>query len=255
MTTRTFSLTFVACILFSASASWAGSIGINFVGNGAGPGNGHTTTLTSGMAAGVVPVTNYNNVTGSGSTVALVDNSNNAAGSITFSGGGTYTTSPTAPVGGDEILNNGDVYGTTTGTVTVPAAFAQGKGYDVYLYTENDANGRDTTTSLTPLAGSTTTYYYAQISGASAGQVDGSGNYTYLKATNSTNSSDFSQVANYALFSGLHAASFSFSTSATNNGALSGIEIVQATPEPSTFILGGIAAAGLLIAVRRRRKA
>ena len=51
----------------------------------------------------------------------------------------------------------GDVYGTTTGTVTVPGSYL-GNGYSVYVYTENDGGGRPTTTSVTPLAGSPTSF-------------------------------------------------------------------------------------------------
>jgi hypothetical protein len=136
-------------------------------------------------------------------------------------------------------------------TVQVPAAFLA-TGYTVYVYTENAANGdgRPIATSLTPAGGSASTFYYSAIAGSAAGQIDGGSVYNYLEATNTT-AGNFSQTANYALFPGLNAASFSISVLCTNsNATVSGIEIVQA-PEPAMAGLMAIGAVGFLL---RRRK-
>jgi hypothetical protein len=150
----TYSTKFAAClaVAFSivsaaASANAATMIGINFVGGG-GPGPAGGVSLAPGSIAGVVPQANYNNVTGgSGSANNLIDNTGAATSvDLTFSGGGTYTSSGNAPAGADEALNTGFVFGTVTGTISeLPFAFGT---YDVYIYMENDAGGRQTTTLL-----------------------------------------------------------------------------------------------------------
>lgn len=239
-----------ACLIACTSASPASAgpingIGINFVGS-----SGTGGTLGTNDSAGVMPQTHWNNVTGNTPTgISLHNQTGVASGaSLTVTNNGGIYTAASTTVPGDEALNSGFIFGTSTATVSgVPYA-----KYDVFVYELNDASGRQETTTLN----GTTSYYGVSTTPTNAGLVDNNPAtaYTYVQATSQT-AGTFTPNANFVEFQNVTGASFSITNSAPGNGYLNGIQIVQATPEPSSFVLLGLAGAGLFVAARRRRRA
>jgi len=228
--------------------TFAASIGINFIGgHGGGPAG---TSLGAAEVAGVVPQANYNNFAGAnGANLALID-SNAAATSaqLTYNGGGTFTSSTNVPSGSDESLAQGFVFGTVTGTLSnIPYAT-----YDLYLYLENDAGGRNTDTFANNVANTITSI---SIAGGNAGQVDGNAGtpFNYIQGVGAANGTGRNS-ANFVVFRGLTGPIATFQTSAPGNGSLSGIQVVDVAtiPEPATALLG---LGGLAALVLRRRRA
>jgi hypothetical protein len=232
------------------SVSHASSIGVNFEGGG----NGSSAVgLAPGDIAGVVPQANYNNETGStGTGLALNDNTGALTGAkLTFSGGSgvynVYANNSVTPVGGNQELNSGFVYGTNTVTVSnVPYGF-----YNVYVYELNDAAGREETTTL-----GSTSYYGTAANPTDSNHVSGTANtYLYTQST-STDSANPTPNGDYVLFTGVSGSTLMFTDSAPGNGYITGFEIV-AVPEPSSVIaLVGLCGMGLVgLVIRRRRRA
>ena len=158
-----------------AAASQAGSIGVNFEGGGNGVG---PISMAPTDSAGVIPQTNYNNETGgSGGPFVLNDSTGTpTTAMLTFCGSGTYSVGQTNPVGGDQELNDGFVYGSTTISVTnIPYA-----DYDVYVYELNDAAGRVEQTYIN--SDPTTSVYGQAASSQDANHVQRSGQYISLHA-------------------------------------------------------------------------
>ncbi len=247
----------VACLIVGASASiaTAASIGVNFEGGG---NNGSpASSVSTGATAGIVPQTNWNNYPGSGGTLSSLVNSagNTTAASVTVSSAsGTYSVSnggSPVPVGGDQQLNDGFIYTNGSNPTTVAISGIPYANYSVYVYELNDASGRIDVTTL-----GSTTYYGSAPDPIDANHVSGSPNTYLYTQTTSTNSGSPTSGSDYVLFTGLHGSSQSLTVYApTSNGYISGIQISQYTPEPSSFILCGLGAAGLFLVARRRRKA
>lgn len=230
-------------VITSASVQ-ATSIGVNFVGGGNKVTGG--VTMASTDSAGVVPQTNWNNeTTGSGSGITgLIDSTGaTVAGlTLTYAGQGTYDVGQTAPVGGDQKLNDGFIYGNTTVTVSgIPYPI-----YNLYIYELNDAAGR---VEQTYLNGNTATSVYGQAaSPTDANHVSGSAN-TYLYTQSVDTSGSGTPGGDYVLFGTMSGSSVSFSDTAPGNGYLNGFEIVAA-PEPASCAILGFFSLGLL--ARRR---
>jgi hypothetical protein len=149
----------------------------------------------------------------------------------------------------DEVLNSGLINGGGTGHIGVTVNNISYGKYDLYLYVGND-NPRDESVTL----GGTT--YYVRSGGVQGtpGFVDGNSAtpYTYIQAT-STNPGSPTNNADYVVFKGLTGNSLTFSVdSGTGFPFLNGFQIV--TPEPSSFVLGGLALAGLVAYGWRNRR-
>jgi hypothetical protein len=229
-------------------SSHAAGIGINFTGGG--NASSPAISLLPTDVAGVVPQSNFNNISGgSGAALALVNNSGAATpATLTFTSSGTYSSigePGIAPAGGDEKLNTGFVYG--NGSFTVAAVpFAR---YDVYVYMLNDAPGRIETTSLTA-GGPAQTFFGAAATPNDAGHVDQNAATSYVYTqTVSTNSAAATPNGDYVLFAGLTAPSFTFTDTAPGNGYLNGFQVVENLPEPGA--LGVCAVTGLAALLRR----
>ena len=200
------------------ASSGTTSIGIQFVGSG--------TALTATSSAGVVAQSHWNPLTGATfSSVVLNDRTGAAtAATLTGSADGSYFCGSTFPAGsGDSNLCSGELFcgafTTETNTTTVSGIpYAQ---YDVYVYAECDAVGRNATFALTPSGGSTQYYSLQTTSAASA----------WTQSTNTWNGSGTAPslpVANYVKFTGITASSFTLKFGgAASNVSVNGIEIVK----------------------------
>jgi hypothetical protein len=242
--------TALTAMFLGDNLSRAASIGVNFVGN-----NGANGTLGSGVSAGLVPQTNWNNLSGATPAATNLVDSTGAASTVDLTatgGGGVYVAhaggAGTATVGGDEALNSGFIYASSHVVVNeIPYP-----RYDVYVYQLNDASGRQQTTTLTPASGPAVSYYGSSPDPAAPGYVDNAATpYVYNRATSQT-AGTFTTNANYARFENVTGSTFALDVSAPGNGYLNGLQIVQVVPEPSTLLLG---LGGLLALVALGRKA
>jgi hypothetical protein len=240
----------------------AASIGVNFAGIGS-----IYATLGISETAGVVAQDHWNNVaSGSGTNVAVNDNTGAASGALlTFTAAGADVNSnwgvpPNPPANSDEKICNGCLYSLcsstqypsgTPVTVTIsdiPAAY-QASGYDVYIYMT--ANRPETYCDAQITAGSTNWYAacYSYYNPANYGHL------TYTQVT-STDSANPTQYGDYVRVTGQSASSFSFSVQTDPNAPfvttpeVFGFQIVAA-PEPATMVL--LALGGILTLSRRRR--
>ena len=202
-------------------------ISVNFTGGGNG-GRG-LDAMAPGDIAGVVPLSNYNNMdTGNGG--ATLNDSTGAATTalLSYSAGGTYSAiggTTGVPTPGDEKLNAGFIYG--NGSVTVSGVpYAQ---YDIYVYELNDAGGRVETTSLS----GGQTFYGSAATPNDANHIDQNAAtpYVYTRSS-STVSSSPTPGGDYVLFSHVSGGSFTFTTSAPGNGYLNGFQIVEDLTAP-----------------------
>ncbi len=245
-----------------AGLASANSIGINFD-----RGNlGGTDTLTAAQSAGVVPQTNFNNITIGTTTAnkysagpqALVDNTGaatTALGSVTTRSSG-YDISSTTGVqpdasNGNQILMNGGAYGTAdqSGFGGVPGATVVAQvtnvpyaTYNVYVYGLVDhagvQEGLSIGTGAVNVAGNTatftptTTYYETTPNPSATGYIDGktASGFTYTKATSLVATAP-TAGADYAEFTGVTGSSFEvgaiFNTATAGTSAGVAIEGLQ----------------------------
>jgi hypothetical protein len=222
--------------------SSAQSIGVNFLGDR--PAEG---TLAASDVAGLVPQSNYNNLGLSfGTNIALFDNLGAATlTTLTYSSGGNYATIRNGtPLGGDEILNTGYVFGNSSFTLSnIPYA-----EYSLIIYTLNDGQRNQVTT----VEG--VQYFGRSPSPGDTGFVDRNAEtaYNYINSTTTAPAAGTDPAfANYVRVDGLTSSTVTFSATAPGNGYVNGFQVV-AVPEPSTAALLGLA--GAAVALRRRRK-
>ncbi len=199
--------------------------------------DGANGTLNSGDVAGVVPLSNWNNVNstvqwGLDTFSGLID-STGASVAMTFSAYIGYATSGggnSGPNSGDaKMLGGGFAYGSGGGTISItniPYA-----SYSLYVYVGPDSayHASDPNFNGSITVGSTT-YYYQNLANSS----------TYVQSVDTTGPSLISSQADYVLFTGLTGSSLDFIVNAPNwnNTGVYGFQIVEsAVPEPSTYVL------------------
>lgn len=217
------------------------------------------TDLASGDIAGVVPASNWNNIDVSGgptvAPTALNDSAGVGAGATfestyttsfnSLSGAGTGDANSTMMEGYMSVDITGDGGAEDSGQINIAGLggvfTGDPDGYSVIVYFDTDVNGqnatpRNHTVTLTP-------------DNAAAVSQTGLDNGTYAGAF--VQASGAGVDANYMVFSGLTAASFTLSMdSDVGRGAYNGIQIVNEIPEPGSLALLGVG--GLLVARRRR---
>ncbi|MDR2983020.1 MAG: PEP-CTERM sorting domain-containing protein [Puniceicoccales bacterium] len=133
----------------------------------------------------------------------------------------------------------------TGGSVTLSLSDISYAAYDIIVYVGgDDANGRKGAMAL----GSSTFYYLTQAGSAFQAAPD------FIQAT-ATDEAD-AATANYIRFSGLSGDSQTLTLDAlTGNLGITGFQVVEVIPEPSTYALaGGVFALGVTLVIRRRRK-
>ena len=216
-------ITFVTCRIADSTAQ---TVSVNMSNSGIA-----TSTLAPGDVAGIVAVSNWNNVDISGTTVAptaLVDGTG-AATTATFestlttsfngdSGSGNATPDHTmmqAYISWDQVDGSNPEDEGLLEIAGLGSDFTS-PGYDVYLYADADANNRT---------------YSITVDGQTGTVVDSA---TYSGAfTTGTGTDD-----NYLLFSGLTASSFTIQMdSNAGRGAINGLQIVADDMVPDQLAL------------------
>ena len=214
------------------------AIGINLTG-GNNPGGTTTPPMAASDVAGVIPIANYNNEdTAPGATTGMDTSLHDSTGAVTtatlnYSTGGPWSsiglggTPPFAPVGGDQELNLGFIYGDTDAMLgNIPYT-----NYDVYVYELNDGTRGQQTTDVN----SGVTLYLQSPNPADANHESGVANtYQYVAGT-STDINNPTPNGDFVVFSD-SSPTFEFKTHAlTSNGFVTGIEIVDHTSTAPTL--------------------
>lgn len=245
-----------ALLAFGSAASAQTGISVNFGTNEAG------SALAPTAAAGVVPLTNFNNETGgTGSGLSLVDSTGTAtATTLNFAANnGTFHTGQNPADGPNQTLLAGYL-DTASGnssqpTTTVGFANIQYATYSVYVYTATNTSGyHDTRTNSYTISGATT----------------GNATQTNVQPNGGEFANGFVAGQNYLLFSGLSGSSFLLSATALSSAnapgdagfiraGIDGVQIVRAmpaaAPEPSQTAALGLGVLGLgALALRARRR-
>ncbi len=109
------------------------AFGVNFVGGG----NGGGASVTS--SAGVVPITAWNNETGTSGSGTITATDGMTTASLTYTDNGTWNNGTSTATGNGQLLNG---YLDTNGvSPVVTLSGLTGTAYDVYVYTEGDNVG------------------------------------------------------------------------------------------------------------------
>ncbi|MGC6464871.1 MAG: PEP-CTERM sorting domain-containing protein [Akkermansiaceae bacterium] len=220
----------------------AASIGINF---GSGRNN---SALAAGDSAGVVPQANWNNAPGASGNLAVLNGDEGAASGASL----TWATDEQWSIGGPAADPNGTLLNgwisannSNAPDATVSIASIPYATYDLYVYTNHDRATEDV-----DLTGPFGTFRIHE------NDTDILSAVSWVQQT-ATADGDASQAGNYALFSGLTATNLDLilapagGEGSVDRGAITGIQIVEVIPEPSSSLL--LALAGLIGVSRRRR--
>jgi hypothetical protein len=196
----------------AALTSVAGSIGINFVGNGV--------SMGAVESAGVIPKANWNNGTGAtrSTPLALANDTGAATGAtVTWTSDNTWST-PITDQAGNRRLMKGYLDNGFGGAITVTVAGLPVGAYDVYVYVDGD-NGSATRTGAYQISGSGITTTTINATDAASATFD----TTFTQANNST--------GNYVKFS-ITASGFTLTatpgqaSTATIRSPVNGMQIV-----------------------------
>jgi hypothetical protein len=234
----------LAVIGFGSAAQ--ASIAVNFVGGGNGAPDPNGNSITA--PAGVVEQDNWNNLTTAGSTFTdLIDHTGGyTSADITWAGDGLWSAYPENDTTGNHQLFNGYVDdfeaanagGTNVGRYTfsqIPYAL-----YDVYVYADSDATD-----------GRRASY---RIGGTTFNLSDTKNfvNDPTFDPVTSTTAGTF-EPGNYMRFTFVSGPTFELVTTAqVFRSFVSGIQIVEVVPEPTSLGLIGLAATALLRPRRRQ---
>jgi hypothetical protein len=209
-----------------------GSISINMQGRNPGY------QLQPGLAAGVVPTTNWNNIDNSGAVngtfgpILLQNSIGEQVAKLTWSGTGTWGRTSIGGPDGDMMAGHIEATDAGSTSVTVEGLSDNYSSYDVYVYVGDDAGNRQGEIRFNggPLQNFTSKIF------------DG----TYTIGTD------------YFLFSGVTGDSFTVSVEpvgdlGANRTGIRGVQVVG-VPEPSSVILSALGVFGLGLVARRRRR-
>lgn len=216
----------------------AGLIGVNF---------GDYVPILPAESAGVVPQTNWNNVT-TLTASGLLDNTG-AATTTNLSISGAFMKHIGTPVAHpDEALNAGQLVQTNGSNFSWTLSNIPYAQYNLYVYDQGIGPGH--VQGITLSGGPT---YYSSSPGGGGFDNNSATPWIYTQAT-STNSASPTLNSNYVKFAGLTASSLTVITSSLNNNfRLNGGFQIEAVPEPGTAVFG-LACVGVA-ALRRRRRA
>ena len=231
----------LAGLALSITAAQASTFSVNFGNNGNTNGAGNNVNFPVTGSAGVVAVSNWNNVNAVSGSLANLKTETGASSAVSVSWttgntlGGTVATAAT----GNQALLNAWLDDSASMNATVTGVTGL---YDLYVYGSSDAGN----------AGRFLSYTVNGVTKTSLGKftdpiaTDG----TFYKGTfvdGATNADN----PNYLKFTGLSGTlTIGDSSVANTRSALSGFQIVQ-IPEPSSLLMIGLGAMGLML---RRRK-
>jgi len=229
-----------AAIAAATSAASAASIGISFGGDD--NGGGGQSFLDPADTAGVVSQANWTNGLGTTGSASNLINDGGVATTLDVdwaSGESWNWNTPVATTDGK--LLDGWI---STNTIGSPTTIGIGEipyaNYDLYLYSGHD-RGPGAIFTITETGGAFPSTTLGETVDAAALAADP---FVYVDGTNGT--------GNYALWSNLSATDLNIEmVSTTDRMSISGIQIVERIPEPSSALLMSLAGLGLLI---RRRK-
>lgn len=220
--------TVVAAAIAGAYSASAATISVNFTGNQPG------VTLAPTDATGITPVSNWSNLDGgTGSAADLTDDSGTATTTdATWSASGGWSDGSANTGTPDANLLRGYLDDTTAEGPSVTLTNIPYANYNLIIYHSSDDTGlgdwREVTLSTTD-------------TGSAPGPVDQFGD-------------DPGFASRTVSFSNLSGSSLTFSTPGRNGadrGTISGFQVVEVIPEPSSTAMLGLASLGLLI--RRKR--
>lgn len=206
-------------------------------GNGTGGGSGSVTTT-----AGLFPVGNWNNLTGSSGSSSLVNDVNVVSGTINYTSSNTWAATGSTPAGGgNATMMSGYFDNFAGGSLTVSglgSSFTTA-GYSVYAYFNADSQGTQGFRVTDSLANIDTAF--GNQAGGGGSNFPLSGGFIESEDTNSATTT----IANVVKLTGFFGPSFTLvgvngtRAGGDNRARLNGFQIVAnaIVPEPASIAL------------------